>query len=211
MKCKTKCIISCHTGHLHWTVQQLHDMDWKYNALVGYININMIHKMDISAQDGHPVRCSYIPFVVLQLQPYIYGTIYPIYKVRWTWQIFQMHCSPLVGYLSVARSEGGAASACNGANTSLKGRKIMLMLETQWHQLDQSSNFIEKLLIFEVLSSLWQMTSATLVPPLVSKKPWCIGIYSSTALLAKFKPDKSTQVQMGQVQTTNFSLDLSKG
>ena len=106
-------------------------MDWKYNALVGYININMIHKMDISAQDGHPVRCSYMPFDVPQLQPYIYGTIYPIYTVRWTWQIFQMHCSPLVGYLSVARSEGGAASACNGANTSLKKRKIMLMLETQ--------------------------------------------------------------------------------
>ena len=32
--------------HLHCTVQQRHDMDWKYNALVGYININMIHNMD---------------------------------------------------------------------------------------------------------------------------------------------------------------------
>ena len=97
MKCKTKCIHQLprrvkdgHTPvqiyHLHCTVQQRHDMDWKYNALVGYININMIHKMDISAQDGHPVRCSCMPFDVPQLQPYIYGTIYPIYKVRWTWQ-----------------------------------------------------------------------------------------------------------------------------
>ena len=203
--------------HLHWTVQQLHDMDWKYNALVGYININMIHKMDISAQDGHPVRCSYMPFNVPQLQPYICCTIYPIYTVRWTWQkyirctavllldIYRLHDQKEEQQVHVTEPihhqifGGGGRRWCS----CWKHNDTKL---SNW----QTNNFIEKLLIFEVLSSLWQMTSATLVPPLVSKKPWCIGIYSSTALLAKFKPDKSTQVQMGQVQTTNFSLDLAK-
>ena len=216
IKCKTKCIHQLprrvkdgHTPvHLQcsscmiWIGSTMHW--WDISTLIWSTRWIYQHKMDTQCAvlTCHSMCLNSNPIYMVQ---YIRYTRYDGHG-RNISDALQSSCWIFIG----CTIRGGAASACNGANTSLKGRKIMLMLETQWHQLDQSSNFIEKLLIFEVLSSLWQMTSATLVPPLVSKKPWCIGIYSSTALLAKFKPDKSTQVQMGQVQTTNFSLDLGK-